>query len=228
MNVNERRLDAVLFDLDGTLLDTAPDFHRALSHLRQQEGLPELDYSLTLQTASNGAAALIAAAFEHSPESADFQRLHQQLLDYYLAHIAVATRPYDGIPELLDWLDQEQIPWGVVTNKPERFTLPLLEQLQLKTRCAAIVCPDHVSERKPHPEPLFLACRHIGCQPADTVYIGDHGRDIEAGINAGMTTVAALYGYLEADAHPADWHASHQVDDARLIQPWLTQFAHTR
>ncbi len=215
------QIAAVLFDLDGTLLDTAPDFHAAVNRLRREEGLTEISYELIRKTVSNGAAGLISTAFDITPQAENFVNLQQRLLSYYEQDVATRTQPFDGIDELLRWLEQAKIPWGIVTNKPERFTGPLLKQLQLSSRCAATICPEHVRHRKPHPESLLLACQQIGCPPEQVVYVGDHQRDIEAGIRAGMKTVSALYGYLEEHIDPADWQASYMATTAADLQSWL-------
>ncbi len=216
-------ISALLFDLDGTLLDTAPDFHHVINLLRAEQQLPEIDFPRVRDSASNGAAAMIRACFTAEPESEYFTRLHQRLLDLYVENIAVHTRPFDGIPELLQWLERQQVPWGIVTNKPERFTRPLLEQLDLHRRCASVICPDQVSQRKPHPESLLLACQQMNCRPEQTIYVGDHQRDIEAGRRAGMTTIAALYGYIPDTETPADWQADLHASSAKEISLWIRQ-----
>ncbi len=207
-------LQAVLFDLDGTLLDTAPDLAVVVNQLRERHGEPPLDYPVIRQTVSNGARALVTLAFQLGEEDPGFEALRGELLALYSQHLAVKTAPFPGIDTLLAWLEARDIPWGVVTNKPRAFSEPLLAALALDRRCAVLVCPDDVTRTKPDPEPLLLACRRIHRDPAATVYIGDHRRDIEAGTNAGMLTLGVNYGYIDpADPAPA-WQADFYVDHA--------------
>ncbi|MDX1754756.1 MAG: phosphoglycolate phosphatase [Marinobacter sp.] len=213
---------AVLFDLDGTLIDTAPDFIRCLNKLRVQRGLGALPPEHIRPSVSNGARAMIEVGFGLVPEDPDYQEYHTAFLDLYEAGVAEETQLFPGMAELLDWLEETAIPWGIVTNKPERFTTPLLHALQLDERCAAVICPDHVAQRKPHPESLMLACKQIGVDAASGIYVGDHRRDIEAGRNAGMTTIAVRYGYIEhpeeVDSWQADLVADTVSDLTKLIQ----------
>lgn len=213
--------DAVLFDLDGTLLDTAPDFIRVVNALLEEEHRPPLDYRTLREQVSNGANAMIHTAFGITEADPRFAALRQRFLDIYLDNIAVETAPFAGIAELLDWLEGRGIPWGVVTNKPALYTRALLQALDLERRAGSIVCPDQVRERKPHPESLWLACRELARDPRRSIYIGDHLRDIEAGRNAGMLTIAARYGYVAPDEDPDKWCADHNVDSAGAIKPLL-------
>jgi len=212
----------VLFDLDGTLIDTAPDFIRCLNELRIQRGLTALPAAQIRRSVSNGARAMIEVGFGLVPEDPDYLEYHTAFLNLYEAGVAEETRLFPGMEALLDWLEQATIPWGIVTNKPERFTTPLLHALGLDTRCAAVICPDHVEQRKPHPESLMLACKQIGVEPAHGIYVGDHRRDIEAGRNAGMTTIAVRYGYIEHPDEVDHWHADLIADTVneltKLIQ----------
>ncbi len=214
-------LEAVLFDLDGTLLDTAPDFIWVINTLLKEEQQPDLDYAALRQQVSNGATAMICTAFNLPEQHPRIAPLRQRFLDIYLQHLAIETRPFSGIIELLDWLDAIGIPWGVVTNKPELYTRGLLRNLDLHARAGTIICPEQVIERKPHPESLWLACRELGSDPQKSVYIGDHIRDIEAGRRAGMQTIAAHYGYIAPNEDPLDWNSDHNVDDASAIKPLL-------
>ncbi|WP_246069512.1 HAD family hydrolase [Marinobacter piscensis] len=212
---------AVLFDLDGTLIDTAPDFIRCLNLLRQQHGLSALPAEQIRRSVSDGARAMIRVGFGLEPEHPDFSGKHTAFLDLYEAGVAVETRLFEGMNPLLLSLEQRGIPWGIVTNKPERFAAPLIQALGLADRCASLVCPDHVTDRKPHPESLFLACTQIGAAPEQTVYVGDHQRDIEAGRNARMKTIAVRYGYIEepetVDLWQADIVADTVSDLAKLL-----------
>ncbi|GGO82678.1 phosphoglycolate phosphatase [Marinobacterium nitratireducens] len=219
-------LDAVLFDLDGTLLDTAPDFIWVINRLLGEEGRPVMAFDSLREQVSNGANAMIRTAFGIDETHEEFAGLRTRFLDIYGDHLAIESRAFDGIDELLFWLDEIGIPWGVVTNKPERYTRGLLAALQLDRRAGSIVCPEQVCERKPHPESLWLACRELGCRPEHSLYIGDHVRDIEAGRNAGMPTIAARYGYVAPGENPDDWQADHGVDSARAIKPLLQSLYH--
>ncbi|GAA0850548.1 N-acetylmuramic acid 6-phosphate phosphatase MupP [Marinobacter szutsaonensis] len=212
----------VLFDLDGTLIDTAPDFIRCLNQLREQHGLAPLPPEQIRRSVSNGARAMIRVGFGLESEHPDYTEKHTAFLDLYEAGVAVETTLFEGMDELLRSLEERDIPWGIVTNKPVRFAAPLVEALGLAQRCAAVVCPDHVAQRKPHPEALFLACTQIGAQPETAIYVGDHERDIEAGRNAGMRTIAVRYGYIEepetVDLWQADLIANTVSDLAKLLQ----------
>jgi len=212
----------VLFDLDGTLIDTAPDFIRCLNQLREQHGLAPLPPEQIRRSVSNGARAMIRVGFGLEPEHPDYTEKHTAFLDLYEAGVAVETTLFEGMDELLRGLEERDIPWGIVTNKPVRFAAPLVEALGLAQRCAAVVCPDHVAQRKPHPEALFLACTQIGAQPETAIYVGDHERDIEAGRNAGMRTIAVRYGYIEepetVDLWQADLIADTVSDLVKLLQ----------
>ena len=218
----ETRPSAVLFDLDGTLIDTAPDFIRCLNQLRQQHGLEPLPPEHIRRSVSNGAKAMIRVGFKLEPDHEGYVEKHTAFLDLYEAGVAVETTLFEGMDALLKSLESRGIPWGIVTNKPARFATPLIEALGLAHRCATLICPDHVTERKPHPEPLFLACREIGAAPEQAIYVGDHERDIEAGRNAGMHTIAVRYGYIEqpetVDLWQADTIADTVSDLAKLLQ----------
>lgn len=212
----------VLFDLDGTLIDTAPDFIRCLNQLRRQHGLTDLPAEYIRKSVSNGARAMVRIGFGLEPEHPDYLLKHTAFLDLYEAGVAMETRLFEGMDALLQSLEERGIPWGIVTNKPVRFAAPLIEALDLGGRCGALVCPDHVKDRKPHPEALFLACRQIGVEPAGAVYVGDHERDIAAGRNARMKTIAVRYGYIEApetvDLWQADMVADTVTDLTKLLQ----------
>ncbi|WP_421864760.1 HAD-IA family hydrolase [Motiliproteus sp.] len=215
------RPDAVLFDLDGTLLDSAPDFHRILNQLRQEQKLTPLDYDQVRQQVSNGAAAMIQQAFGSLRNSSELEQLQQQLLQRYQDNPAQDSILFDGMETQLQTLEQAKIPWGIVTNKPERFCIPILQQLILDGRCGVLICPDHVSKRKPDPEGLFLACEKLNSRPDRCLYVGDHVRDIEAGQNAGMITVGALYGYLDKSDQPQHWNADLLIQHPDELTDWL-------
>lgn len=205
-------LGVVLFDLDGTLLDTAPDFIRCVNQLRERHNLPALAPEAIRPSVSNGAGAMIETGFGLTPDHADYLPRHTAFLDLYEATVAQETRLFPGMDKLLLWLEQSRIPWGIVTNKPVRFTTPLLAALALDKRCSAVVCPDHVSQRKPHPESLYLARKQLAVESGLGLYVGDHLRDIEAGRSAGLTTVAARYGYINEPGQVDGWNADYIVD----------------
>ncbi|WP_328184417.1 HAD-IA family hydrolase [Marinobacter sp. OP 3.4] len=202
----------VLFDLDGTLIDTAPDFIRVLNKLRQENELAPLPADGIRPHVSDGARAMIRLGFGLEPEDPDYRDRHARFLDLYEAGICEETELFSGMDRLLTALEDAGVPWGIVTNKPVRFATPLLSALALDHRCGALICPDHVSNRKPDPEGLHMACRQMGADPDRGIYVGDHARDIEAGRNAGMVTVAVRYGYIVNPDEVDLWQADHTVD----------------
>lgn len=214
---------ALLLDLDGTLLDTAPDFFHIANRLRQQHGETPLDYAPFRQSVSDGARGMVRAAFGFDESDARFEPLRQEFLALYGRHLADHSAPFAGIVELLDYVERNGMAWGVVTNKPSLYAEPLMRALQLDARCATLICPDHVARRKPDPEALYLACERIGCTPAQALYAGDHRRDIEAGRNAGMFTIACGYGYVHADDPCESWGADAVVQDPLQIIALLQQ-----
>lgn len=201
------RLKAVLFDLDGTLVDTADEFIVVVQALRAEHGLGEMDPARIRRSVSNGARALVALGLDIRESAPEFESKRQRLLQLYAEVLGTAARPYPGIGELLQALDERGIRWGVATNKPRAYAAPLLERLDFQPPCGSLVCPDDVKARKPHPESLYLNCRQLDCAPHEAVYVGDHLRDVAAGRRAGMYTIAAAYGYIESDDDPAQWGA---------------------
>lgn len=208
------KAEAVFFDLDGTLIDTAPDFHTVINAMLVEAGRAPLPYAAVRAQVSNGARAVVQTAFGEAPGDSGFDARLNAFLDRYVAHLTVGTQLFPGMAALLDQLDARGVPWGIVTNKPARFTEPLLAGLGLAARVGPVLCPDHVQARKPDPEGLLKAAAAVGVAPAQCVYVGDHERDIAAGRNAGMTTVAVLFGYLDADEDPYRWRADYYVADA--------------
>lgn len=214
---------AVLFDLDGTLIDTAPDFYVVLNQILADAAQPAVTYEQVRAQVSNGARALVTLGFQLTPEDEQFEQRLNTLLDAYEQRLAVDTCLFPGMDTILAWLEQHDLPWGVVTNKPSRFTLPVLAGLGLSDRVGPVICPDHVSQRKPDPEGLLMACEQAQAPAATSIYVGDHARDIEAGRRAGMTTVGALFGYVDADEDPCDWRADHYIEHAEQLLPLLQQ-----
>ena len=208
-------IECVLFDLDGTLVDTAPDFVIALNLLLAQHGKQALDACVISRTVSDGAKALVSLGFGIDDKTEGFAPLHTDLLALYLKQIETTRSVlYPGMESLLDSLERAGIPWGIVTNKPRLYATALLSRLSLLSRCPVLVCADDVEEKKPHPESLFLALSTLQCKPERCVYIGDHIRDMQAAKNADLIAIAASYGYLADGVDPAEWPA-----DFILSQP---------
>jgi phosphoglycolate phosphatase len=211
----------VLFDLDGTLLDTAPDFAAVINRMLAETGREALPYDRIRGAVSNGSRALVELAFALSEGEPGFAALRERLLALYEADLAVATQPFPGMDALIATLAARGLSWGVVTNKPAWLAEPLLARMPLTPGPGVLICPEHVRRTKPDPEPLLLACDRIGCSPAATVYVGDHLRDIEAGRAAGMRTIAAAYGYLGPGESAGDWGADHVVDSVEALAELL-------
>lgn len=202
---------AVLFDLDGTLLDTAPDMVAALNALCAEEGLASMDFQLARAQVSNGAVGLLRLAFPRFDPARD-TLIHARFLELYATRLACETRVFPDLEPVLVELEAASVRWGVVTNKPRRLTEPLLDALGLLRRSACTVSGDTLPERKPHPRPLLHALGKLGAPPAESVYVGDARRDIESGRSAGTCTVAVRYGYVEPGQDPAAWGADYVVD----------------
>ncbi len=216
-------LKAILFDLDGTLLDTAADFTRVLNDMLADRDLPLCQYHQVRANVSNGARAVLELGFGLDPEHPDFPPLLEEFFDRYQAKLADETSLFPGMDNVLQEIEARNQVWGIVTNKPARFTTPLLAELALDQRCAIAVCPDHVTHRKPHAEPLLLACTQLGCSPEQAIYIGDHLRDIESGRNAGIKTVACRYGYIPDSEDIHSWGADYIVDSTAELGQLLGQ-----
>ncbi len=206
------RLRAVLFDMDGTLLDTAPDFIAISQAMLADRGLPAVADKLIRDEISGGAKAMVAATFAMSPQDPAFEPLRLEFLERYQRDCAVHSRLFDGMAELLADIEKSGLIWGVVTNKPVRFAQPIMEQLGLAERSALLICPDHVTHSKPHPEPLILACNQLDLDPASVLFVGDDLRDIESGRDAGTRTAAVRYGYIHPNDNPDHWGADVVVD----------------
>lgn len=205
-------IEAVLFDLDGTLIDTAPDMAASLNHIVVEEGLDPLPLEIIRPHVSRGGLALTRLAFEqHIPEQ-KIEPLRLRFLDHYLENIAIHSRLFDGFEELLNGFEQNDITWGVVTNKPGWLTDPLMQQLGLDSRSAVTISGDTTAERKPHPLPLQTAAEAISKDCTKCMYVGDDPRDIEAGNAAGMKTVIAKYGYITDTSNFASWGSDYSVE----------------
>ncbi|MGA3680707.1 N-acetylmuramic acid 6-phosphate phosphatase MupP [Pseudomonas graminis] len=206
------RLRAVFFDMDGTLLDTAPDFIAICQAMLAERGFPRVDDKLIRDEISGGARAMVSAAFAMSPEAPEFEALRLEFLARYQTDCAVHSKLFDGMTELLADIEKAKLIWGVVTNKPVRFAQPIMEQLGLSERSAVLICPDHVTKSKPDPEPLLLACKMLDLDPSSVLFVGDDLRDIESGRDAGTKTAAVRYGYIHPNDNPDHWGADVVVD----------------
>lgn len=203
---------ALFFDLDGTLVDTAPDLAAALNRLLVEENRQPLPLETIRPQASNGSRGLLALGFDLQATDAGFQPLAQRFLEHYAAHLCEHSTLFPGMSELLTALERAAIPWGVITNKPRRFTLPLLAALQLDQRCCAIVSGDECPQPKPDPATILLGCARAGLSAGRHIlYVGDDERDIVAGHAAGCTTVAATWGYPGSLDTVRSWQAEHIV-----------------
>lgn len=212
---------AILFDLDGTLVDTAPDLAFALNTLLQEQGKKALPYDDIRPLASHGSAGLLALGFGIATDHPDYPLLQQRFIQLYQDNITRETALFEGMEDVISTLEQKNIPWGIVTNKPEFLTKPLLEQLKLSHRAKCVVSADTTPFSKPHPAPMFHACKLIQQAPEQCIYIGDAERDIQAGKNANMKTVMALYGYLGNLDQPESWHADATIHHPHDILQWI-------
>ena len=214
---------AVLFDLDGTLIDSAPDLGAAADKMRTDRGLPSLDYALYRPMAGSGARGMLEIAFGMGPEHPDYENFKEEFLSNYEKAMTVHSVIFDGVQDLLLHLQELGLRWGVVTNKSQRFTLPLTAQIPLFASAQAIVSGDTTPHAKPHPEPLFEAARRMQLSPEQCWYVGDDERDIVAGKAAGMATVAAHYGYLGSQAEVLSWGADHIIHSPLALAALLVQ-----
>jgi 2-phosphoglycolate phosphatase len=220
MSTTPQQVRAVLFDLDGTLIDTAPDMVGALNLLREQEQLAPLAYALARTQVSHGSTGLLRLAFP-AVDAARFEELRARFLDLYAARLAQQSALFEGCAEVLDALAAHDIVWGVVTNKPGWLTVPLLRALQLEDRAGCVVSGDSLPERKPHPLPLLHAARCLQLPPGDCVYVGDAQRDILAARAASMRVLVANYGYLGPDDDTPGWAADGYLQSPLALLSWL-------
>ena len=212
------RVDAVLFDLDGTLIDSAPDLGAAADRMRTDRGLPALPLEAYRPMAGAGARGMLGVAFGITPQDAGYDALKEEFFRNYEANMTVRTFAFDGVADVIEAISLRGWPWGVVTNKAARFTEPLTAAMPLFASARAVVSGDTTPHAKPHPEPLLEAARRLGVSPERCVYVGDDERDIIAGRAARMVTVAATYGYLGARAQTREWGAHAEIDSpAQLL-----------
>jgi phosphoglycolate phosphatase len=207
-------IEAVLFDLDGTLIDSAPDLGAAVDRMRTRRGLPSLPLERYRPMAGAGARGMLGIAFGMAPDHPDFERMREEFFVSYEGSMTQHTRIFDGVPELISRLCERGLRWGVVTNKSSRFTDPLTRSMDLFASSGAVVSGDTTPHAKPHPAPLLEAARRLQVAPSRCIYVGDDERDVAAGRAAGMATIAAAYGYLGANAQVVEWGA-----DARIEHP---------
>ena len=211
----------VLFDLDGTLVDTAPDMIASLNELRAQEALPPLPYALARTQVSHGSLGLVGLAFPGT-DPVRFEQLRERFLAIYNERVARDTQLFDGAVEVLEALESTHRPWGIVTNKPTFLTTPLLEAIGIGLRAGCVVAGDTLPQRKPHPAPLLHAADLLGVPPHQCLYIGDAERDIQAARAAQMPVLLASYGYLGPDDQPERWGADAEIGSLRELLTWLT------
>lgn len=214
-------LQAVLFDLDGTLIDSAPDLGQAGNEVRASLGLPPLPLALYRPVAGAGARGILGVALGVTPNDPRFERLREVFFSAYERQLTAQTRVFEGVAGMLEQLMACGLRWGVVTNKSQRFTTVLVERLPLFARASVVISGDTTAFSKPHPEPIFEACRRLNLAPAQCVYVGDDLRDIQAGQAAGMRTLAVQYGYLGTDADPTLWGADCCMDHPSEVSDCL-------
>ncbi|MFN3986959.1 MAG: phosphoglycolate phosphatase [Rhodocyclaceae bacterium] len=213
------RPEAVFFDLDGTLADTAPDLGAAANRLRQSEGLPALPLEHLRPHTSHGVRGMLLAAFSMTPAHTAYAEYAERFLTYYAEHICEHTRLFEQMAEVLDRLDASGTKWGIVTNKRHQYTQPLVTELGLMQRAHCVISGDTAARPKPAPDPLLLACELTDTHPQNCVYVGDDVRDIQAGRAAGMVTAAAAYGYLGIDHPLTDWNAHFVIQSPIELLP---------
>ena len=214
-------ISCVLFDLDGTLVDTAPDMANALNRTLVNHGRLPLAFETIRPSVSLGGVALVKLAFELDEADPELDRLRKEFLAIYRDNLSRESCLFPGMELVLAGLEEISASWGIVTNKPAWLTNPLMQDLQLDARTGCIVSGDTLEQRKPHPAPLLHACELLQCNPGETVYVGDARRDIEAGASAGMTTLVAAYGYIDKADNPDDWGADGLVDSPEEILSWV-------
>lgn len=210
-----KKIKTVLFDLDGTLADTAPDLANALNHVLKLHNCDPLPYETIRPFVSHGGAALVTLGF--GKDHPEFDTIYKELLAHYEANIANETTLFPGMNELLLELEDKNISWGVVTNKPAWLTEPLLDALNLTSRTVSIVSGDTLEQRKPHPAPILHACNQAGSEAQECLYVGDAERDIEAGNAAGMLSIVALFGYIAESDSPDTWGAHALINHPNEI-----------
>jgi len=218
---NSSKISSVLFDLDGTLLDTAPDMTNALNLLLAEEDKAPLTTAYCRDFVSHGSVAMVTLGFGEQQNPDEFERRRLRFLHLYERNLCLDTKLFEGMDEVLLFLEENYIRWGIVTNKPAFLTNPLLEQLKLSQRACSVISGDTIPERKPDPAPLYLAASQCGSLATECIYVGDAERDIEAGNRANMQTLIASYGYIDDSQTPVHWGANGVIEYPDEILPWL-------
>ena len=218
---NTSQVRAILFDLDGTLADTAPDMCDSLNELLVRHGRQKLEYQQVRKHTSRGGIALIELGYNGSLDAHKTLQLRDEFLQIYASRLYHKTRLFPGVLALLDHLDEDGLPWGIVTNKPGWLTEPLVKKLELAPRASCTISGDSMPERKPRPEPLSRAADLLGVAPVECLYMGDDPRDIQAGKAAGMKTAVAAYGYIQDHQDPRAWGADVVLETALELRDWL-------
>jgi len=218
-------ISAVLFDLDGTLADTAPDMARTVNEMLTARGLKPVPESKVRPHVSKGARGMIGAAFGVQPEHPEFLPMREEFLKLYGEKLCIDSKLFPGMDELLDWLDGRGTQWGIVTNKFERFAKPLMQSFGLAERVGVVVGGDTCARAKPHPDPLLYAANQLQVVPEETLYVGDDERDVQAARAAGMTVLVAGYGYLGDGSPPILWGADGIVETPAGVRDWILQRA---
>lgn len=214
---------AVFFDLDGTLLDTAPEFTHCINQLLTEYSLPLITVTSLRASVSQGASGMLACAFGEKLKDFSVDELKKRFLGFYQECIGSKTHFFAGIPALLEDLQKAEIPWGIVTNKPSQFTLPLIQQFPLLTQAQCVISGDTLKVSKPHPDPLFLAANQLGIAPHRCWYVGDARTDVEASRAAGMKSIVANYGYVPAEEDLSTWQADHYINHPTQIFTYLNK-----
>lgn len=222
--MSRRDIRAVLFDLDGTLLDTAPDLVHALNEVRREQNLAPLPFDVARTQVSHGSSGLIRLGFPQL-SGEPLEKLRLRLLEVYSANLANGTQLFDGCQQVLDTLAARQMRWGIVTNKPAFLTIPLLATLKLDELASCVVSGDTLPERKPHPAPLVHAAGQLHLAPEHCLYVGDAERDVQSARAAGMPVLVARYGYLGPDDDPVSWQPDAHIDSPLQILQWLEEHA---
>lgn len=220
--MNGRGVRAVLFDLDGTLVDSAPDLAGAANQMRSIRGLADLPYAQLRPMVGTGARGMLGVALGVTPAAPDYEALKHEFLDLYESRMLQETRLFESVMHLLEALRARELPWAIVTNKAERFALPLTQALGLQRGAAAVIGGDTTPHAKPHPAPLLEAARRAGVAAEHCIYVGDDERDILAGRAAGMRTVAAAWGYLGQGAPIHEWGADLTIESPQALLHWLS------
>lgn len=215
---------AILFDLDGTLVDSAADLAWAMDILLARKAKGTLSYPEFRATVSQGSVAMLSHAFGLAPTDPQIDTLRLEFLGIYSEHLSSKSECFEGIEETLSTIEASGIPWGIITNKPTALTTPLLDKLQLSKRAGCVVCGDTLKFRKPHPAPMLLACQQLGVVAEECVYLGDAPRDIEAAQGACMASIAAAWGYLSDEDQPALWGAAEVIETSGELADWMRSY----